>query len=252
MNTLSKLKTWQIGATWEGFEVFENTLRGRAVKIVAPQNNLSATRWAWRTEFFGAFANTDVELLRRGIWLVYMDVQDHYGSPKAMEYFNAFYEELTQRLGFSEKSAMIGLSRGGLFAFNWAVEFPERVACVYADNPVLDFKSWPGGKGSGPGSQKDWDKLLAIYGFETEDEALTYPNNPLDQVRVLLEENIPCLFVAGDADEIVPFPENTEVMVRRLKELGGNPELIINLGGKHHPHGLEDPTPIVDFIEKYI
>jgi pimeloyl-ACP methyl ester carboxylesterase len=252
MNTLSKLKNWTETEAWEGFRVFEHEVDTRAVKIVVPENSLSADRWAWRTEFFGAFANTDIELLRRGVWLVYMDVQDHYGSPKAMEHFNQFYLLLTNSLGFARKSAMIGLSRGGLFAYHWAMKYPDRVACVYADNPVLDFKSWPGGRGVGPGSPSDWKKLKMVYGFASDEEAVAYQNNPVDQAKLIAEAKIPCLHVAGDADEVVPFSENTEIFVTRLKELGGNVELIINLGGLHHPHGLEEPTPIVEFIERYL
>ncbi len=30
-----------------------------------------------------------------------------------------------------------------LYVFNWAAENPDKVACVYVDNPVLDLQSWP-------------------------------------------------------------------------------------------------------------
>lgn len=39
------------------------------------------------------------------------------------------------------------MSRGGVYAFNWAAVNPYKVAAVYVDNPVLDLKTWPAGLG---------------------------------------------------------------------------------------------------------
>ena len=36
-----------------------------------------------------------------------------------------------------------------------------------------------------------------------------------------------------------------------MKELGGNLQVIYKPGAKHHPHCLENPQPIVDFVLKY-
>jgi len=54
--------------------------------------------------------------------------------------------------------------------------------------------------------------------------------------------------VYGDADEGVPWDENTGVLAERYRELGGDITLIPKPGVGHHPHGLEDPTPVVEFI----
>ena len=67
----------------------------------------------------------------------------------ALRHMDAFYDELTKRRGLAKKTVLEGFSRGGLFAYNWAAAHPDRVACIYADSPVCDFKSWPGGKGKG-------------------------------------------------------------------------------------------------------
>ena len=39
--------------------------------------------------------------------------------------------------------------------------------------------------------------------------------------------------------------------VALAEALGGEIVLIVKPGGKHHPHSLKDPTPIVDFILKH-
>ncbi len=243
-------KGWKKSEPWEGLEVWSGVVDGRACRIVPAPKPIQANPWAWRTEFFGAFANADVALVKSGVSLVYMDVQDHYGCPKAMDHFDVFYKFLREE-GFGPRSAMIGLSRGGLFAWNYASRFPERVASLYADNPVCDFKSWPGGKGSGPGSPGDWKKLLTVYGFKNEAEAMSWPGNPIDNLEPVARAGIPCLHVCGDADETVPYLENTYKLDERFRILGGKIEIILKPGGLHHPHGLEDPAPIVDFVLKH-
>ena len=51
-----------------------------------------------------------------------------------------------------------------------------------------------------------------------------------------------------DADDVVPYAENGAKLARRYRELGGVVEVILKPGVGHHPHSLEDPRPIVDFI----
>ena len=62
-------------------------------------------------------------------------------------------EKIRGKFGFAKKAALVGLSRGGLYCYNWAVANPDKVASLYGDAPVCDFKSWPGGKGKGKGSK---------------------------------------------------------------------------------------------------
>ena len=61
---------------------------------------------------------------------------------------------------------------------------------------------------------------------------------------------MPILSVCGEADRVVPFAENTAVLEKRYRELGGPIEVIRKPGVDHHPHSLKDPAPIVDFILK--
>lgn len=57
--------------------------------------------------------------------------------------------------------------------------------------------------------------------------------------------------VFGDADDVVPWEENTGIIAERYKKLGGDITLIRKPGIGHHPHGLDDSTPIVEFIAKH-
>lgn len=212
-----------------------------------PKQAAKGSPWIWRTEFFGHEPQADIALLERGYHVAYIDVQNMYGAPAAMGHMDRLHEHLLRAHGLSEKVTLEGFSRGGLFAFNWAALHPDRVASLYVDAPVCDFKSWPGGKGMGPGSPEDWQRCLKAYGFG-EAQAMGYAKNPVDQLAPLAKAGVPILAVVGDSDEVVPVSENIDVVEKRYKELGGKIEVIRKPGGKHHPHSLQDPKPIVDFI----
>ena len=236
---------------WHGFPRFDFEVDGKPVLIVAPKDVAEGSPWVWHGEFFGHKPEPDIALLERGFHIAYMRVPDLLGSPVAVAHWNKFYEELTGRYGLAKKVALVGLSRGGLYCYNWAASNPDQVACIYGDAPVCDFKSWPGGKGKGPGSGRDWQLVLKGYGFQDEAEALAYDKNPVDNLQPLADAKVPLLHVYGDADEVVPWDENTGVIAERYRHLGGSITLIAKPGVGHHPHGLDDPGPIVEFIARY-
>jgi pimeloyl-ACP methyl ester carboxylesterase len=51
--------------------------------------------------------------------------------------WDRWYKFLTQQHGISKKPTFIGMSKGGVNEFNWGVAHPDKVACIYADNPAL-------------------------------------------------------------------------------------------------------------------
>jgi pimeloyl-ACP methyl ester carboxylesterase len=240
---------------WQGFERYDFEVNGKSATLVVPKQALPGKPWAWRGEFFGAFANADADLVARGFHLAYLGIPDLFGSPEAVGRWNGFYQELTTKYGLAKRVALIGLSRGGLYCYNWAAANPEKVACIYADAAVCDFKSWPGGKlkglGQGDGSAAEWTKLLKAHGFNSDAEAIAYRGNPVDNLKPLADAGVPLLHVYGDSDTAVPWAENTGVVAARYKQLGGSITLIPKPGVGHHPHGLSDPTPIVEFIMKH-
>jgi pimeloyl-ACP methyl ester carboxylesterase len=236
-----------IETQWNGYQRHDFEIDGRKCLVVAPKTAAHGRPWIWRARFFGHEPQTDLALLAKGFHLVYIDVAGLFGGPKAVDHWNAFYKYLTEEHGFSAKPALEGMSRGGLIIFNWAAANPEKVACIYGDAPVCDFKSWPGGKGVGRGSPTEWKKCLNVYGL-TEEEALAYRANPIDNLQPLAKAGVPLLHVCGDADESVPLAENTAVVQKRYRELGGEIKVITKKGVGHHPHSLKDPMPIVEFI----
>ncbi len=232
---------------WHGYERRDFVAGGRACILVLPRLPAPGRPWIWRTEFFGHEPQADLALLGHGFHVGYVDVQDMYGAPVAMGCMDAFYEEATRRHGLAPKVALEGFSRGGLFAYNWAARHPDRVACLYADAPVCDFRNWPAGRGRGPGSPADWAKALAAYGM-TEEEALAWPGNPVDNLGPLAAADIPLLHVCGEADEAACCDENTGEVERRYRALGGSIAVLRKPFCRHHPHSLRNPAPIVRFV----
>ena len=236
---------------WNGFVRHDFQVDGKDVLVVAPSQAAEGTPWVWHGEFFGHKPAPDIELLKKGFHIVYLRVPNMLGSPSAVKHWDRLYQELTERYGFAKKVALVGLSRGGLYCYNWAAKNPHRVACIYGDAPVCDFKSWPGGQGEGKGSQRDWELVLKEYGFNSDADANAYLGNPVDTLSALAAQRVPLLHVFGDADDVVPWKENTGVIATRYRQLGGEIQLIQKPSVGHHPHGLEDPTPIVDFILRH-
>lgn len=240
------------GATsdFHGYTQHEFNLDNVACKVVCPKEDATGKPWIWRARFWGHEPQADIALLEEGFHVAYTDVGDLFGSDAAVERWNRFYAYLTEENGFARKPALEGMSRGGLIIYNWAIANPDKVACIYGDAPVLDIRSWPGGKGAGPGSESDWILCMRHYNL-TEDTSADFKGNPIDNLQPLADAGIPLLHVVGAADEVVPVSENSAVLEDRYRALGGSIQVISKDGIGHHPHSLKDPQPIVDFIRHY-
>jgi pimeloyl-ACP methyl ester carboxylesterase len=235
--------------TWNGFEIIEFKYDGVDSKIVFPKKANKAKNWIWRTQFWGHEPQTDIALLNKGFHVVYIDLVDLYGNKVAVKRMNDYYTFLIKNFGLNKKTVLEGMSRGGLDAYNWASENTDKVFCIYADAPVCDIKSWPGGLGKGLGSKSDWQKCLQAYGL-TETTVLDFRDIPINNSIKLAKAKIPLISVCGDSDTVVPIEENTYKLAEVYRAAGGKIELIVKKGIGHHPHSLKDPMPIVDFILK--
>ncbi len=234
-------------SSYFGFECVDFTFEGRDAKVVSPRRAAGGAPWLWRARFWGHEPQTEIALLERGYHLVYCDVAELFMNDEAADIWDRFYRKLVGG-GLSEKAALEGFSRGGVYIYRWAARHPERVACVYADAPVLDLKSWPGGKGKGAGNPEEWQRFKDDFGLKSEAEALAFRGNPLDLVPAIARAGYLMLHVCGEADETVPIGENTDLFEKAVLQQGGDIAVIRKPGIGHHPHSLPNPQPIVDFI----
>lgn len=235
--------------TFEGWKSIEFEFQGHNAKIVFPKKSNDGKFWIWRARFWGHEPQLDKALLEKGFHVVYVDVAGLYGNKEAVQIWNDFYAYLIAQYNLNRKAVLEGMSRGGLIVYNWASENTEKVACIYADAPVCDIKSWPGGLYSGSGSTSDWEACLKAYHLD-EKSVLNFENIPINNCVEVAKAGVPAIHVCGLADDVVPYSENTEKLATNFKAAGGEIELILKEGVGHHPHSLEDPQPLVDFILK--
>ncbi len=231
------------GYTCAGFE-----MNGRNCKIAQPKRAATGHPWVWRARFWGHEPQADIALLELGFHIVYCDVAELFGNKESVDLWNKYYQFL-QKNGLAKKTVLEAMSRGGVYAYNWAAENPGLVAAVYADNPVLDLKSWPGNWRKDK-SAKEWEVFKKDYGFTSDEETVTFSGSPIDKVKMIVKGKYPMLHICADEDEAVLMEENTIPFEKKIKALGGNIRVIHKPGFKHHPHSLPDPEPIVDFMLK--
>lgn len=231
---------------WNGRSRYDFGFENRQATIVFSDKAAEGNPWIFRPAFFAAFPNADIALLDSGFHVVYLDLTHSYGSPKARVIFNLFYESVIKEYDLSSKMVVEGLSRGSLWAFNWAADNPDRVACIYVDNPVCNPLEWPSRN-----NRKLWRQYLRETGI-TNIEADTFKGIPLHNAFRIAKAHIPVLLVCGDSDKTVNFENNGRAMYDSLTKYNGVVELIVKPGADHHPHGLDNPQPIIDFIYKHV
>lgn len=228
---------------YHGREQINFRLNGRESLVVRPTNPLPGNPICWRTEFFGGFDSVDVEMLKRGWHLCYHRVSNMYGCDESLEMMHEFQDFICQTFGISNKAVLFGFSRGGLYAVNYAAKYNDRVSGLYLDAPVCDIRSWP----CSNLESREARECLDCYRL-TPETLQTFNNNPIDKVSDVI--NLPVIIVAGDSDHVVPYDQNGQIFADRFKSLGGRIETIVKPGCDHHPHSLENPISVADFIEE--
>jgi pimeloyl-ACP methyl ester carboxylesterase len=126
------------------------------------------------------------------------------------KYWDAWYVYLTEKHGLSTKPGFIGMSRGGQFALRWATTHPDKVSGIYADNP---------------GGDDDIFRGL------------------LDLAR----SDVPLFLLCGTNDPLLPRYAGAFETI--YEQVGGRVSVMLKDGAGHHPHSLNDPKPMADFLE---
>ena len=211
---------------------------GFEATVIRPENPNG--KWIWKTEFLYAFDQAEVELVNLGYTRVYYRIRDMYGSYRAVRLMHDFREFVVKEFDLSDKCILFGFSRGGLYAFNFALFYPEYVEKVYLDAPVLDIRTWPR-------DERQISELCREYSI-SEENIETFSGNPIKNLPEFFSHGIPLMLVAGDSDEIVSFEKNADSMAKYCRENGIDITYVVKEGCNHHPHSLEDVAPIIDFV----
>lgn len=240
--------------SWKGFERVNVSIGPHSAYYVNPKKPLDGSPWIWRASFPDWHTDIDSILLTKGFHVAYVNVDDQYGSPYALQVWDVFYKYLTTQQSFAAKVALEGVSRGGLYVYGWAKRNPDKVNCIYNEAPVCDIKSWPGGKLTGPGDAALWKQLQDVYHI-TEQQAIAYHDNPIDNLDGLAAFKVPVIHVIGIEDKLVPNAENTNILAQRYTALGG-PMMVYpvttgpqELNGHHFP--IQHPDQWANMIIGY-
>ncbi len=115
---------------------------------------------------------------------------------------------------FRRKPVLEGAGGAAGEAYAWAIANPDKVSCIYGENPVL--------------------------------RCTMTKAQPLDNLAALAKAGVPVLHVCGSLDPM--YASQTREAEKRYKELGGSMTVIVQEGVGHYPTAPKDPKPVVDFI----
>ncbi|MBR5542666.1 MAG: prolyl oligopeptidase family serine peptidase, partial [Oscillospiraceae bacterium] len=185
-----------------------------------------------------------------GYYLIFISHESRWAPDVETHIMADFVRHCARELSADPRVIIEGMSCGGLQGARFAQEYPELTAVLYLDNPVLNILSM-----YGLGACET--DALAAYRTEISNTfnldnstILNFRNSPIDKMEKLIKNDIPVLLIYGNADPVVIYRENGRVLEDYYKANNGNLKVICRSMCKHHPHGLDDPTPIIEFVEK--
>ncbi len=229
---------------WHGYRIWNFEFEGMPAVVVEPKKEANG-KWLLKTEYFEAFPEFEFAMLEQGYYVAHVDNQSRWCLPTDTVRQAHFAHFLHNEFHFHEKCLPVGLSCGGMQAVYLAGMYPEVVAALYLDAPVLNFLSCPGRVGK---STFDYMHEFTAETGMTIETLINYRAHPIDYVPRLIAAKIPTMLVCGDSDVTVPYDENGKVLAEMFNQDENVPFLsILKSGCDHHPHGLENPAPLVEF-----
>src|SRR5882762_5370312 len=225
---------------WKGYERIFLMVDDHIGYYVKPAIPLEGNPWIWRASFPDWHTDMDSNLLVKGFYVAYINVDDQYGSPPAMMVWDRCYQYLVDTIALSAKVSLEAISRGSMYAYSWAKRNPDKVNAIYAEAPVCDIKSWPGGKGKSAGDSTAWKQLLSVYHF-SEQQAMNFTDNPFDHLEGLASFKVPLLHVISNNDKVVPVEENSDKLIQKYMSLGAPVSIYPVTNGPQQLYGHHFP-----------
>ena len=234
-------------STWNGFRRIDFEFMGRKAILVFPNEGQKCDKWLLKTEYFDAFPELEIEMVKRGWHLAYVSNVTRWCLDEDLDVKKAFAEYLNHQYGLEQTCVPVGMSCGGMIAVKFAAKYSECVTCIYIDAPVIDLTSC---FSTGETGERLYQEFRKATGMTMEDLP-DYREQPKDMIPILLERKIPVMMVYGKVDTVVPYDENGALLEHYYTDHRGILKVIGKEECGHHPHGLEDNSPIVEFILKY-
>ena len=228
--------------TWGGGHRMIFDFNGHEGWIVEPTTPRADKPWVWTMQWMGAFLDrtSAPTLVRNGYYHVHLSLFDSRASDEGLRQLAAFHDYLADELGLAQKTRLIGMSWGGFFSVRYANAYPERVAKIYLDAPLLNFTGFK--LDIGP-----WTKAPPAEGTEWTDD----PRMPVNMAESVAKAGIPVMLLYGGEDQTVNPDLNCRLFASRFKKAGGTVTVYPRDCYGHHPHGFEvcDIPILVKFFE---
>lgn len=175
-----------------------------------------------------------------GVAVAGIDTGESYGSPAAVQATEKLHAEMVKR-GYAHRPALLGRSRGGLWASAWAIAHPELTAGLGGIYPVYDWRTYPG-----------VENAAVAYGLSPADLLAKVDELcPVERIDVAARAGIPVCIIHGDVDAVVPLEPNSGRLEARYEALGRGDlvELIVAEGQGHSFwEGFFHCQKLVDFL----
>lgn len=233
---------------WYGFKRLDFTFQGREAILVCPDEPDPARRWLLKTEYFGAFPAFEIEMLKRGYHVAHVSNITRWHVEADTHVRAEFCRFLATEHGLHPKCVPVGMSCGGLQAVYFAAAYPALVSVLYLDAPVLNYLSCPCAVGGSDSSM--YEEFVRHKGLTIHD-LINYRNHPIDNADRLIAEGIPLALICGDSDRIVPYAENGLALSQKYRASDLPFFEVLKPGCDHHPHGLEEQGPLIEFVETH-
>ena len=233
---------------WFGFKRLDFEFQGRNAILICPDQPDPAGRWLLKTEYFGAFPAFEIEMLKRGYHVAHVSSITRWHVEEDTHARAEFCRFLHAELGLHTKCVPVGMSCGGMQGVYFASVYPELVSVLYLDAPVMNYLSCPFAVGRSASPM--FEEFVRDKGM-TLAELINFRDHPVDRLPRLLAHRIPTALVCGDSDVVVPYEENGKFLSEAYRGTGIPFFEVLKPGCDHHPHGLEDPTSLIEFVEAY-
>lgn len=224
---------------------------GREAILIFPHDENKTDKWMLKTEYFAAFQEFELELVKKGFHLAYLQNLNRWGIDEDQDAKLRFRDFLMKEFALGAKCVPVGMSCGGLHAVKLAARHPEMVSVMYLDAPVINLLSCPFGFGRRVDvTEEVIEETLNALSL-TRSQILSYREHPLDKLPELVAARIPVLLVWGGADNVVPFEENGRLLMEAYRKADIPCMLMCTPERDHHPHGPCDMAAAVRFIEEH-
>jgi pimeloyl-ACP methyl ester carboxylesterase len=193
---------------YERYEIYLPKVQGFS-NVIVPKKPAPGNPWIFRADYVQRDAVVDQELLAKGYYIV--TAATPYTDGPSHADWDAIYTYLTAH-GFAKKAVIEGSGQATGEMYAWAIENPDKVSCIYGQNPILT------------------GRLVKVQ--------------PLDNLAPLAKAGIPIMHICGSLDP--DLDKQTRVAEKRYKQLDGKITVIIKQGQGHY--FIPDAKPAVAFI----